>query len=66
MKKTITIVKTHYIGKKTISEAFSTIIKNQIENNIYNKVLIDDENCDKINVSNLLSESEDLCKDNRL
>lgn len=66
--KTITMVKPHYIGNKSLSEAFSGIIKQQIENNI---LLHDTENQDKllnipalhgkIDTSNLLSESEKLC-----
>ena len=65
--KTITTVKPHYIGEKSLSEAFSSILKRQIEqgilqhdNELYNKSLKDNENCAKINTSNLLSESEEL------
>lgn len=66
--KTITMVKPHYIGEKSLSEAFGGILKRQIEqgilqhdNEIYNTSLNDKVNCDKINTSNLLSESEEIC-----
>ena len=32
--KAITTVKSHYVGNKSLSEAFEGIIKKQIENNI--------------------------------
>lgn len=66
--KTITTVKTHYIGDKSLSEAFTGILKRQIENNIYQHNLESYDtslnhttNYDKIDTSNLLSEREDLC-----
>lgn len=66
--KTITMVKPHYIGEKSLSEAFSSILKRQIEQGIlqhetliYPTSLNDNGNCAKINTSNLLSESEELC-----
>ncbi|MGL4790002.1 MAG: hypothetical protein ACRCW1_01225 [Anaerotignaceae bacterium] len=65
--KTITTVKPHYIGEKSLSEAFSSILKRQIEqgilqhdNLIYDTSLKDNGNCAKIDTSNLLSESEEL------
>ena len=66
--KTITMVRPHYVGNKSLTEAFGGIIKQQIEHNI---LLHDNENQDrllnvnlvhdKMDTSNLLSESEDLC-----
>ncbi len=70
--KTITMVKPHYIGEKSLSEAFGSILKRQIEqailqhnNEFYDKSLNDNKNYDKISTSNLLLESEELCINNR-
>ncbi len=70
--KTITVVKSHYIGEKSMTEVFSGILKRQIEqgvlkseNLIYDTAFTGEVNCGKIRSSNLLSESEELCTDNR-
>ena len=65
--KTITTVKSHYVGNKSLSEAFGGIIKKQIENNILQfgeqseDLLKSDVDYGKINTVNLLSESEEVC-----
>ncbi len=66
--KTKILVKSHYIGTKTMTEVFSPVLKQQVEQNILQqtsenmeKDLQNTETCGKIIESNLLSESEDLC-----
>ncbi len=66
--KTKIMVKSHYIGTKTLTEAFSPVLKRQVEQNIfqqmeenYEKDLQNTETCGKIIESNLLSESEEVC-----
>ncbi len=66
-RTTITTVQPHYIGQKSLSEAFSTILKRQIqqailqhENEMCHTLLNEPSDCDKIETSNLLSESEEI------
>lgn len=64
--KIVTTVTPHYIGNKSLSEAFSSIIKHQIETNILQNTTIGQDNPlnitttnGKMALGNLLSESED-------
>ena len=66
--KTITTVKSHYIGEKSLSEAFGGILKRQIENNILQNITFNEDKSlnivnlhGKIDTGNLLSESEEIC-----
>ena len=60
--QTITVVKSHYIGEKSISEVFTQVFHQQVSNNYKKDVnlLKNDNDYDIISTSNLLSESEDL------
>ena len=66
--KTITTVKSHYIGEKSLSEVFGGVLKRQIEYNILqNDTYIEEKSLNivkingKIDTGNLLSESEEVC-----
>lgn len=66
--KTVTTVRPHYIGGKSLSEAFSSIIKKQIEHSILQNITFDEDKSlnivnlhGKIDTGNLLSESEEIC-----
>lgn len=56
-----TVVKSHYVGNKNISDVFYNVLKNQIISNINKNSLIDNNRYGILNESNLLSESEGLC-----
>ncbi len=66
--KTKILVKSHYIGTKSLTEAFSPVLKQQVEHSLFQQMaenhekdLNNTETCDTIEESKLLSESEDLC-----
>ncbi|MFI3255531.1 MAG: hypothetical protein R3Y63_14550 [Eubacteriales bacterium] len=66
--KTKVVVKSHYVGTKSMVEVFSPVLKQQVEQSILQQVtensdkdLQNTETCGKIIESNLLSESEDVC-----
>lgn len=59
-QKTIIVTKPHYIGEKPMSEAFHNVLKNQIIKNIEKKDLQNINNHGIINISNLLSGSEEV------
>lgn len=63
--KTKVVVKSHYIGTKTMNEVFSPVLKHQMEQNIsqhlannQEKLLQSGESCDTIEQGILLLESE--------